>query len=246
MEELADVSIRPSQNVIERENDSRRIDVDGEVPKGHDLGAVMRAVEDRVEKIKFPLGYHAEILGEYAERQEAQNRLMLFFVVAAIGVFFVLLASFGNGRLAFLAFLILPSALVGGLLAAFATGGIITLGSLVGLITVFGIVARNGIMMINHFQHLEAQEGEQFGPRLVMRGARERLAPILMTACTTGLALVPMVVAGNVPGHEIEYPMAIVIMGGLVTSTLLNLFVVPSLYLKFGRSKSNMERVQTA
>jgi Cu/Ag efflux pump CusA len=206
----------------------------------------MRAVEDRVEKIKFPLGYHAEILGEYAERQEAQNRLMLYSVIAAIGVFLVLLASFGNGRLAILSFLLLPTALVGGLLAAFATSGIITLGSLVGFLTVFGIVARNGIMMINHFQHLEEQEGEKFGPRLVLRGARERLAPILMTACTTGLALVPMVVAGNVPGHEIEYPMAIVIMGGLVTSTLLNLFVVPSLYLKFGRSKSNTERVQTA
>ena len=246
MGELADVRIRPTQNVIERENDSRRIDVDGEVPKGRDLGAIMREVESHVSKVSFPLGYHAEILGEYAERQAAQNRLLIFFVVACIGVFLVLLASFGNGRLAILSFLILPSALVGGILAAFATSGIITLGSLVGFLTVFGIVARNGIMMINHFQHLEAYEGENFGPGLVMRGARERLAPILMTACTTGLALVPMVVAGNVPGHEIEYPMAIVIMGGLVTSTLLNLFVVPSLYLKFGRSKSNTANVQIA
>ena len=114
-------------------------------------------------------------------------------------------------------------------------GGILSLGSLVGFFTVFGIAARNGILMINHFQHLERFEGETFGPELVMRGALERLSPILMTTLATGLALVPLVVAGNSPGHEIEHPLAVVIVGGLVTSTLLNLFVVPSLYLRFGR-----------
>ena len=115
--------------------------------------------------------------------------------------------------------------------------GIISLGSLVGFFTILGIVARNGIMQISHFQHLEQEEGETFGPELVLRGAQERLAPILMTALTTGLALVPLLIAGNIPGQEIEYPMAIVIVGGLVTSTLLNLFVVPSLYLRFGKSR---------
>jgi Cu/Ag efflux pump CusA len=99
---------------------------------------------------------------------------------------------------------------------------------------VLGIAARNGILMINHFQHLERHEGEPFGPGLVLRGARERLSPILMTSLATGLALVPLVVAGTIPGNEIEHPMAVVILGGLVTSTLLNLFVVPSLYLRFG------------
>ena len=99
-------------------------------------------------------------------------------------------------------------------------------------------------MMINHFQHLEREEGETFGPGLVLRGAQERLAPILMTATTTGLALLPLVIAGNIPGHEIEHPMAIVILGGLVTSTLLNLFVVPSLYLRFARNGRNAEPVQ--
>jgi Cu/Ag efflux pump CusA len=135
-------------------------------------------------------------------------------------------------------------ALVGGILAAWLTGGIISLGSLVGFLTVLGIAARNGIMMINHFQHLEREEGETFGPGLVMRGAWERLAPILMTATTTGLALLRLVIAGNIPGHEIEHPMAIVILGGLVTSTLLNLFVVPSLYLRFARNGRNVEPVQ--
>jgi Cu/Ag efflux pump CusA len=124
---------------------------------------------------------------------------------------------------------------VGGLLAIFAAGGVISLGALVGFFTVFAIAARNGILLINHYQHLERHEGETFGPGLVLRGARERLSPILMTALATGLAVVPLVVAGQIPGHEIEHPLAVVILGGLFTSTLLNLFVVPSLYLRFGR-----------
>jgi hypothetical protein len=125
----------------------------------------------------------------------------------------------------------LPSALVGGVLAVYMTTGVLSLGSLVGFLTILGIAARNGIMMINHFQHLEKYEGEPFGPGLVLRGARERLSPILMTTLATGLALVPLVAWGSIPGHEIEHPLAVVVLGGLVTSTLLNLFVVPSLYL---------------
>jgi Cu/Ag efflux pump CusA len=134
-----------------------------------------------------------------------------------------------------LSFITLPMALVGGALAAWLSGGVLSLGSLVGFYTVFGIAARNGILMINHFQHLEDHEGERFGRDLVLRGAQERLSPILMTTLATGLALIPLVVAGNIPGHEIEHPLAIVVVGGLVTSTLLNLFVVPPLYLRFGR-----------
>jgi Cu/Ag efflux pump CusA len=120
------------------------------------------------------------------------------------------------------------------LLAAYSSGGILSLGSLVGFFTVLGIAARNGILMINHFQHLERDEGVPFGRDLVLRGARERLSPILMTSLAAGLALVPLVVLGSLPGHEIEHSMAVVIIGGLVTSTLLNLFVTPSLYLRFG------------
>jgi Cu/Ag efflux pump CusA len=110
----------------------------------------------------------------------------------------------------------------------------ISLGSLVGIITILGIAARNGILLIQHYRHLEHVEGEPFGLGLVMRGASERLSPILMTALSTGLALLPLVVAGSIPGHEIEHPMAVVILGGLITSTLMTLFVVPLLYLRFG------------
>jgi Cu/Ag efflux pump CusA len=134
-----------------------------------------------------------------------------------------------------LTFLLLPTALVGGVIAVRLSGGVLSLGSLVGFLAVFGIAARNGILMISHFQRLEA-EGHAFGPGLVKQGARERLAPILMTALATGLALVPLVIAGTIPGHEIEHPMAVVILGGLVTSTLLNLFILPSLYLRFGKA----------
>ncbi len=238
MGDVAEVSIKPAQSVIYRENDSRSIDVGAEV-KASDLGAVMSQVEERLNSVDLPLGYHAVILGEYAERQAATNRLFVFGIAAVLGVFLILWESFRNLRLGVLGFLTLPSALVGGLLAAYFTGGVISLGSLIGFLTVFGIAARNKIMLINHYQHLERVEGETFGPELALRGARERLSPILMTALATGLALVPLVVTGDIPGHEIEYPMAIVILGGLVTSTLLNLFVVPSLYLSFGKSRSS-------
>jgi CzcA family heavy metal efflux pump len=232
--DVADVRIAPAPSVIYRENDSRRIDVGANVD-APDLGAVMEEVSRRLETIDFPLGYHAVVLGEYAERQAAQGRMLVFAIAAMIGTFLILLGSFENLRLAVLGFLTLPSALVGGLLGAYFTGDVISLGSLVGFLTVFGIAARNKIMLINHYQHLERFEGETFGPELALRGALERLSPILMTALATGLALVPLVISGNIPGHEIEYPMAIVILGGLITSTLLNLFVVPSLYLQFGK-----------
>jgi multidrug efflux pump subunit AcrB len=121
-------------------------------------------------------------------------------------------------------------------MAAYATSGVLSLGSLVGLVTVIGISARNGIMLISHYRHLERHEGVPFGRELVLRGSEERLAPVLMTALATGLALVPIVLGGTRAGYEIEHPLAVVILGGLLTSTLLNLFIVPALYLRYGRS----------
>jgi CzcA family heavy metal efflux pump len=233
---VASVRITPTPNDIKRENDSRRIDVDANV-SGRDLGSVTSDVRQRLEGINFPLGYHAELLGEAAERQAAQHRLLLYAVGAAIVILLLLQAAFARWRLAAMLFATLPMALVGGLLAAFAGVGAISLGALIGFYAVLGIAARNGIMMITHFQHLERYEGESFGTALVLRGARERLAPILMTASATALALLPLVVLGSRPGQEIEHPMAIVILGGLVTSTLLNLFVVPALYLRLGRPR---------
>jgi Cu/Ag efflux pump CusA len=235
--DVADVRIAPTPNQISREDNSRRIDVGMNV-RGRPLGDVVDEVQDRLKAINFPHEYHYDVLGEFAERQAAAGRLFSFGIAAAIGIFLLLQTCIGSWRVATFAFLTLPLALVGGLLAAFAAGGLISLGSLVGFLTVFGIAARNGILLINHYQHLENEEGEPFGRSLVLRGSRERLAPILMTALATGLALVPLVISGEIPGAEIEYPMAIVILGGLATSTLLNLFLVPTLYLRTRRVKT--------
>jgi CzcA family heavy metal efflux pump len=236
LEDVADVRLGPTPNAIEREAQSRRIDVGANV-KGRDLASVVDDVEDRLEQVSFAREYHAEVLGESTELNAAQHRLGLFGIAAAIAIFLLLQAAFGSLRLAALVFALLPMALVGGALAVWLGDGVLSLGSLVGFLTVFGIAARNGILMVSHFQHLERREGEPFGPALVLRGATERLAPILMTASATALALVPLAVAGSIPGHEIEHPMAIVILGGLVTATVLNLFVLPSLYLRFGRDR---------
>lgn len=232
--DIANVTIEPEPNVIERENGSRRIDVAANV-SGRDLGSVVSDVKKVLAGVQFDRGYHAELLGEYKERQDAQNRLFGLAIVAGIAILLLLQTAFASWRLATLIFLTLPMALVGGILAVFATGGVVSLGGLLGFFTVFGIAARNGILLVNHLQHLERFEGETFGPSLVLRGARERLAPILMTSLATALAVVPLVALGDRPGHEVEYPLAIVILGGLATSTLLNLFVVPSLYLRFAK-----------
>jgi len=234
--DVADVAVKPTPNVIKHEHLMRSIDVGANVA-GRDLGSVVADVEAALKNVEFPLEYHPELIGEFAERQKAKNTVLAWSVVAAIGVFLLLHMSFKSLRLAALAFVTLPSALVGGVLAAYFGDGVISLGSLVGFLTVLGIAARNSIMLIDHYQHLERFEGEKFGPALVLRGSIERISPITMTALTTALALLPLIVVGSIPGHEVEHPMAIVILGGLITSTLLNLFVVPSLYLRFGASR---------
>ena len=232
---VADARVMPIPNVIERQGGSRRIDVGAQV-EGRDLGSVVADIQQRLAHVSYPRGYHAELLGEYAERQSAQRTLFASAFIALAVILLLLQLSFGSWRLAVFSLLTLVMALVGGALAVWIGGGVVSLGALVGFFTVFGIAARNGILLINHCQHLEKYEGETFGLELVLRGARERLSPILMTSLATGLALVPLVVLGDRPGQEIEYPLAVVILGGLVTSTLLNLLVVPSLYLKLGKT----------
>jgi Cu/Ag efflux pump CusA len=231
---VSSVEVTPTPNEITRENGSRRIDVTANV-RGRDLGAVARDIQAQLGGLSFPQGYYAEVLGEYAERQASSNRLTLLGIIAVAAIFLILFADFGSARVATLVFLTLPFALVGAIVAVVLTGGVLSLGSLVGLVTVIGISARNGIMLISHYRHLELHEGMAFGRELILRGAEERLAPILMTALATGLALVPIVAGGTRAGYEIEHPLAVVILGGLLTSTLLNLFIVPALYLKYGR-----------
>lgn len=233
--DVADLSIATAPNEIKREGASRRLDVTCNV-KGRDLGNVAREIEQKVKALPFEREYHPEFLGEYAARQESQRRLLLYSAFSLIGIFLLLQMDFTSTRLALLVFLTLPFALIGGVLGAFLSGGILSLGSLVGFVTVLGIAARNGIMLVSHYRHLEHVEGEPFGLRLIMRGAEERLAPILMTALCAGLGLLPLVIAGNRPGHEIEHPLAVVILGGLITSTTMNLLLLPALYWLFGKT----------
>ncbi|HKQ75098.1 MAG TPA: efflux RND transporter permease subunit [Blastocatellia bacterium] len=234
--DVADVLIAPAPNVVQREGASRRIDVTCDV-KGRDLGGVAREIEAKVKALSFDRGYHPEFLGEYAARQESRNRLLALSGLALLGILLLLHADFRSPRLVALVFFSLPFALVGGVAATLLTGGVLSLGSLVGFVTVLGIAARNGIMLVSHYRHLETEERQPFGEELVLRGSEERLSPILMTALATGLALLPIVISGNKPGHEIEHPLAVVILGGLITSTLLNLFLMPALYLRFRTAK---------
>ena len=240
--DVADVAIKPTPNIVKHENLMRSIDVGGNV-EGRDLGSVADGRSTRRSRtVEFPARVH--IRSHWRDTPSAKprrNACGSMAIVSMIGVFLILHASFKSLRLATLAMVTLPSALVGGVLAAYFSDGIISLGSLVGFLTILGIAARNSIMLIDHFQHLERFEGEKFGPGLVLRGAIERLSPIVMTTLTTIVALLPLIVAGSIPGHEVEHPMAVVILGGMITSTLLNLFVVPSLYLRFAPADRRLE-----
>jgi CzcA family heavy metal efflux pump len=238
--DVCDVGIVAAPNEIKHEGASRRLDITCNV-KDRDLGAVAREVEEKVKTLTFEREYHPEFLGEYTARQESSRRLYALSALAVLGILLVLYVDFQSLRLLALAALTLPFALIGGVGGVLLTGGVVSLGSLVGFVTVLGIAARNGIMLISHYRHLEEQEGMTFGWDLVLRGAEERLSPILMTALATGLALVPIVAGGIKPGAEIEHPLAVVILGGLVTSTLLNLFLLPPLYLRFGRRTATEE-----
>lgn len=239
--DVAEFRIAPTPNIVQHENNSRRIDVTCDA-SGRDLGSVAREIEQKVRALKFERGYHPEFLGEYAARQESRNRLLALAGLSLLGIVMLLYADFKSTRLTLLVFLTFLFALVGGVAGAFASGGVLSLGSLIGFVTVLGIAARNGIMMVSHYRHLETKEGQPFDMNLILRGAEERLAPILMTASVTGLALVPIAFGGVKPGQEIEHPMATVILGGLITSTLLNLFLLPALYWRFGRPRIGDEK----
>jgi Cu/Ag efflux pump CusA len=238
LSEVADVYIAPTPNQITRELASRYTEVTCNV-RGRDLGRVAKDIENRVNHVAFDPGYHPEILGEYAAQQASQNRILAMSIVAMVGIFLILYSDLGSARLAVIVFLGLPFALIGGIIGTFFIGGVLSLGSLIGFITVLGIAVRNCIMLISHYRHLELKEDMPFGRALVIRGAKERLLPILMTAMTTALALTPIIIGGSRPGQEIEYPLALVILGGLVSSTLLNLLVMPVIYWKFGETKKS-------
>jgi Cu/Ag efflux pump CusA len=231
---LADVRVEKRPNVINRENASRRLVVQCNVAGGN-MAGVTQELERRLRaRLALPQGYHVEIAGEYAAQLSARRELFLLGAAALLGVFLLLYADFHSLRASLLVLLSLPLALIGAVWAVVFSDAHLSLGSLVGFLALLGITARNGIMLVAHYRYLEAH-GDQFSQNLILRGSLDRLTPILMTALVAALGLLPLALSGDRAGQEIEHPLAVVILGGLFTSTVLNLFVVPALYLHWGR-----------
>ncbi len=238
--EVADVRIESAPTVIQREAISPFLDVVFNV-QGRNASSVLKDVDTAMQNHNFPLEYHAELKNDYLVQQKSQMVVLIAGVIAVFGIFLLLQAVSESWRLAVAISLSLLAALVGCVLAAFLSSTTITITTFFGLFAVLGISVRNSVLLIKHYQILE-QEGEVFGPGLLLRGSSERLAPILTTSLATGLALLPFVLFGNFPGNEITYSMVIVILGGLVTSMLVSLFVLPALYLQYGaRRASDLE-----
>jgi Cu/Ag efflux pump CusA len=225
-------------NMVLRENVQRRIVVSSNVA-GRDLGGVIGDIRREVaSRVSFPAGYRVEYGGQFESQQSASRRLMVLGVVALAGLFTLLVLAFGRTRDALIVMVNLPLALIGGVVGVYVAGSVLSVASIIGFITLFGIATRNGIMLVSHIHHLREQEGVSDFRTAVERGARERLIPILMTALAAGLALVPLALGGGQAGSEIQTPMAIVILCGLTTSTFLNMAVVPTLYLRYGRPRA--------
>jgi Cu/Ag efflux pump CusA len=204
---------------------------------GRDVGSVVEEIQQRVgEQVDLPDGYYIEYGGQFESAGEATRTIGLLSLVSLAAIFLLLFMEFGSTKQALLVMVNLPLALVGGIFAVLLTGGVLNIATLVGFITLFGIAVRTGILLVSHYNHLRA-EGVPLD-EVVWRGSMERLNPVLMTALSAGLALTPLALAGNEPGNEIQSPMAVVVLGGLLTAVALNMFVVPALYLRYGAERA--------
>ena len=241
LEEVAEIVSVSGPNSISRENVQRKIVVSANV-SGRDLKGVVDDIKTRInDDITLPEGYRIEYGGQY-ESAEAASRILLITSILAVFVIFLLLyGEFRNITLSAIVLVNLPFALIGGVLAVFFTSGIVSIHSIIGFITLFGIATRNGILLISRYQHMQ-QDGKSLH-ETVLSGSADRLNPILMTALTSALALIPLVIGGAKAGNEIQSPMAVVVLGGLITSTLLNIYIVPVVYeLLFKRKHENETR----
>jgi CzcA family heavy metal efflux pump len=232
---VATIENLPGPNQVLRENAQRRIVVQSNVA-GRDLGSVVGDMRERVAaQVKLPEGYFVEYGGQFEAQQAATKTLSYLTAFSLVAIFFILLKALGDWHSALQVMINIPLALIGAIAALLLTGGVFSIATLVGFISLVGITSRNGIMMISHYLHLVREEGEDFSEHMVIRGSLERLVPVLMTALTAGLSLVPLAIAAGEPGKEILHPLAVVVLGGILTSTLLDQIVTPAVFFKFGR-----------
>ncbi|RYE02280.1 MAG: efflux RND transporter permease subunit, partial [Sphingobacteriales bacterium] len=233
-----------SINVVNHENTQRRIVVSANV-QGRDLGSTVAEMRGAVQQsIKLPQGYFIEWGGQFESQQAASRLILLLSLFSFAGIFLVLYSHFKSWQIAAQIMLNIPLALIGSVIAVLLTGGVFSIATLVGFITLTGIASRNGIMMISHYIHLVEHEGEEFSDHMIVRGSQERLVPVLMTALVAALALIPLTLDASAPGKEILYPVATVILGGLVSSTLLDIVVTPVVFKRFG--KKSLEKYFSA
>ena len=229
-------------NTISRENVQRKIVVSANVA-GRDLNGVVKDIQKTVgEQITLPEGYHVEYGGQFESEQAASRTLFLTSVISILLIFLLLFNEFHSMPLSGIIMLNLPLAIIGGVLSIWFTSGIISIPAIIGFISLFGIATRNGILLVSHYNHLRS-EGMSLHDSVV-HGSLDRLNPILMTALTSALALIPLAVGGDLPGNEIQSPMAQVILGGLLSSTLLNGFVVPIMYLLLNHKQKEIENLE--
>lgn len=238
LEQVADVYETTGPNEINRENGQRRIVISGN-SSGRDLGGLVEEIQARVkEKVKLPEGYYVVYGGQFESQQAATRKILLFGLISVLGIAFVLYSHFRSRAITAQIMATIPLAFVGGIILLFITDRTVTVASLVGFITLCGVASRNGIMMISHYLHLMKHEGEEFTREMVIRGSQERLVPVMMTACVATLALLPLVFAKGQPGSEVLHPVAAVIVGGLISSTILDVIVTPTLFYRFGRKSA--------
>ena len=229
---LADVRFDMGPNAISREDVQRKIVVQSNVA-GRDVGSVVDDIRERVQaEVDLTSGYYIEFGGQFEAAGDATRSIGLMSLLSLAAIFLLLFVEFGSLRQALLVMVNLPLALLGGILAVWLTGGVLNVATLVGFITLFGIAIRNGILLVSHYNHL-LKEGAPL-LQAVVQGSMERLSPIMMTALTAGLALLPLALSGGEPGNEIQSPMAVVVLGGILTSLALNMVVVPTLFLRYG------------
>jgi len=225
---VADIVSTKGPNTINRENAQRKLVVSANV-SGRDQRSVVEEIQQKMKAVKFPPNYRVEYGGQFEAEAEASKTLLLTSIFALLAIFLVLYHEFKDSALSLIILINLPLALIGGIVSVWLNGSIVSIPVIIGFITLFGIATRNGILLVSHYRHLEQEKGF-YDLDVVISGSIDRLSPILMTALTAGLALIPLAMASDLAGNEIQSPMAKVILGGLVSSTLLNLFIVPIVY----------------